>query len=415
MRILPARRSLLIMAAICMHAAQSDHSLPYCTKLVTHVSCVPDATARIGQESGARDSSCMLGDPLIVAPILPLQAPAMAADAVSRLSARAAYDMARAEASAAAEAAPAPPAEPPGGDGEEQQQHASTHEPDAPRHEEQATSRHQHSAPQASSSGGGEGQELQVSRLVLQAGAPLVAGLALLLWLWRRLRRRGQQEQLQAEAPVEEEPPPTLAVWASDFRREATPAGPRGPGLLQGLRCAVAENIPVVGAVMGCGVPALWEHMPQAEQSAGVVERLCTLGAEVVGQASCQPFNSPDSLGDNIRNPNGRFRCAGGGCSGGTAAVAAGAADVALASEYGGSAWVPAASMGLFCLATTPGVLGDCLPGVWCLQCGRVPCGATGMWKCGAWGWGCLSTRMVGLLVLALACVLMAPAHRPGR
>lgn len=115
------------------------------------------------------------------------------------------------------------------------------------------------------------------------------------------------------------------------------------------------------GAVVGCGVPGVWQQCPVASESAVVVRKLLNLGVSITGQGSSQPCNYP-TIGDNIRNPMGRYRIAGGGLSGAAVAVAVDDADLALGSDYLGSIRVPAACMGLYGFVCTPGTLGSYSP-----------------------------------------------------
>lgn len=115
------------------------------------------------------------------------------------------------------------------------------------------------------------------------------------------------------------------------------------------------------GAVVGCGMPTAWNQCTEATESAVVVKKLINLGVSITGQGSTQPCNYP-SLGDNIRNPVGRYRVAGGGLSGAAVAVAVDDADLAVGSDYLGSVRVPAACMGLYGFVCTPGTLGSHSP-----------------------------------------------------
>lgn len=115
------------------------------------------------------------------------------------------------------------------------------------------------------------------------------------------------------------------------------------------------------GAVLGCGLPSLWQQRPTASDPAPVIKKLLNLGVTIAGQGSTQPCNYP-TLGNNIRNPVGRFRVAGGGASGPAVAVALGEADVAVGSDFLGSVRLPAACLGLYAFVTTPGTLGSYEP-----------------------------------------------------
>ncbi|KAF8065916.1 RBM39 [Scenedesmus sp. PABB004] len=206
----------------------------------------------------------------------------------------------------------------------------------------------------AASAGGARGVWASAAPVALPAAAALAA-LAALRWL---LRRRGPRQPAAAAAPAEvAEPEPTLAVYASDFELPAAPgSSPRG-GIPEGVRCVVAEHVAVQGAALGCGLPELWPGRPVAAEHAPLVRKLLALGVGVAGQGSTQPLNFP-TLGDNVRNPAGRGRAAGGGATGAAAAVALGEAELALGSDFLGSLRLPAACMGLCAYVATPGALG---------------------------------------------------------
>lgn len=108
------------------------------------------------------------------------------------------------------------------------------------------------------------------------------------------------------------------------------------------------------GAVVGCGVPEVWHQCPVSSESALIVKKLLNLGISITGQGSIQPCNYP-TIGDNIRNPVGRFRVTGGGASGAAVAVALGDADIAVASDFLGSQRMPAACMGLYGFTASAG------------------------------------------------------------
>lgn len=111
------------------------------------------------------------------------------------------------------------------------------------------------------------------------------------------------------------------------------------------------------GAVVGCGVPKVWLQCPQAHEHAAIVRKLLAVGISISGQGSTQPCNYP-VIGDNIRNPVGRYRVAGGGSSGAAVAVAQGEADLAVGTDWLGSIRMPAACLGLYGFVFTPGAAG---------------------------------------------------------
>jgi hypothetical protein len=84
-----------------------------------------------------------------------------------------------------------------------------------------------------------------------------------------------------------------------------------------------------------------------ATSTAPVIRKLLNLGVTITGQGSIQPCNYP-TIGDTIRNPAAVSRVAGGGGSGAVVAVASGEADLAIASDFLGSARIPAACTGVF-------------------------------------------------------------------
>lgn len=126
--------------------------------------------------------------------------------------------------------------------------------------------------------------------------------------------------------------------------------GPRPP--LLGLPVAVKDNLDVAGVATGYGtrspeVPALFDSE--------VVRRLRGAGCVILGKTTMPelalwPFGP-------ARNPWDPTRTSGGSSSGSAAAVAAGLAPVATASDGGGSIRIPAAYSGLVGLKPTPGLV----------------------------------------------------------
>ena len=131
-----------------------------------------------------------------------------------------------------------------------------------------------------------------------------------------------------------------------------------GEGPLAGLRAAVKDNIAVAGMPVSNG-SRLAAYVPTAD--AVVVERLLDAGADVVGKLNMDDFAS-GGLGETSvfgapRNPVDPARSAGGSSGGTGAAVAAGAIDVGLAVDQGGSGRVPAAFCGVVSLKATQGLI----------------------------------------------------------
>jgi len=125
---------------------------------------------------------------------------------------------------------------------------------------------------------------------------------------------------------------------------------PDGP--LAGVRLAVKDVIDVAGQVTGAGNPAFAAGRAPATVHAASVQRLLDAGASVVGKTvldelaySLDGRNLHHGTPVNVAAPG---HLAGGSSSGSAAAVAAGEADLGLATDTGGSIRVPASYCGLF-------------------------------------------------------------------
>jgi amidase len=136
-----------------------------------------------------------------------------------------------------------------------------------------------------------------------------------------------------------------------------------GAGPLDGLTVAVKDMIAIEGHTSSFGHPR-WRatHAPSA-RTAPVVSRLLAAGASVAGLAKLDQlaYSLVGNAGEGTAPLNSQYpdRFTGGSSSGPAAAVAAGAADVGLGTDTGGSIRVPAASCGLFGLRPTHGLI-DC-------------------------------------------------------
>jgi amidase len=135
------------------------------------------------------------------------------------------------------------------------------------------------------------------------------------------------------------------------------------PGPLDGLTVAVKDMIAIEGHTSSFGHPR-WRatHAPST-RTAPVVSRLLAAGASVAGLAKLDQlaYSLIGNAGEGTAPLNSQYpdRFTGGSSSGPAAAVAAGAADVGLGTDTGGSIRVPAASCGLFGLRPTHGLI-DC-------------------------------------------------------
>lgn len=124
---------------------------------------------------------------------------------------------------------------------------------------------------------------------------------------------------------------------------------PTGP--LAHLRVAVKDNIDSAGARTGAGHPQWLESAPPAVSNASSLERLLAAGADLVGRAHCDELAwSMSGVNPHYGappNPAAPGHTCGGSSSGCASAVAAGAADIGLGTDTGGSIRVPASFCGL--------------------------------------------------------------------
>ena len=134
-----------------------------------------------------------------------------------------------------------------------------------------------------------------------------------------------------------------LGAWyvATDIRE--TDGGP-----LAGRTVAIKDNIMVAGVPMMNGSETVEGFVPSRD--ATVVTRLLAAGATITGKAVCEDLcfsgGSHTSRTGPVRNPWDPTRSAGGSSSGSAALVAAGAVDVALGGDQGGSVRIPSANCG---------------------------------------------------------------------
>ena len=138
-------------------------------------------------------------------------------------------------------------------------------------------------------------------------------------------------------------------------RYELAREGADGP--LAGFDVAVKDNTAVAGAPLSNGSRAFEGFVP--EDHAAVIDRLLDAGARLVGTTNMDelafgPTSETCAFGP-VENPRAAGHVAGGSSSGSAAAVAAGAVDLALGSDTGGSVRIPASYCGVVGLKPTVG------------------------------------------------------------
>lgn len=130
-------------------------------------------------------------------------------------------------------------------------------------------------------------------------------------------------------------------------------------GPLAGKKAAVKDNIFVAGLPLTNGSDFLADLV--ADFDAIAVTRLLEAGAEITGKAVCEYLcvsgGSATAAGGIVQNPRKPGYSAGGSSSGSAALVAAGAVDLALGTDQGGSVRIPASCCGVVGMKATLGVV----------------------------------------------------------
>ena len=135
------------------------------------------------------------------------------------------------------------------------------------------------------------------------------------------------------------------------------PGRPGGP--LGGLTVAVKDMYDIAGERTGGGCPAWLATQKPAARHATAVARVLDAGGTIMGKTVCDElFYSVSGINAHYgmpANPRAPGRIPGGSSSGSAAAVAAGACDLALGSDTGGSVRIPAALNGVWGIRTSTG------------------------------------------------------------
>lgn len=130
-------------------------------------------------------------------------------------------------------------------------------------------------------------------------------------------------------------------------------------GLLAGKTVAIKDNVCVAGVPMMNGTSVLEGYTPEVD--ATIVTRILDAGGTILGKATCESLcfsgGSHTSEPGPVRNPHDLTRSAGGSSSGSAALVAAGAVDMAIGGDQGGSIRIPSCWCGTYGLKATYGLV----------------------------------------------------------
>ena len=145
-----------------------------------------------------------------------------------------------------------------------------------------------------------------------------------------------------------------FGAWLLKCHIQGAPTGP-----LSGRKVAVKDNIFVADLPLTNGSDALSDLV--ADFDATTVDRLLNAGADIVGKTVCEYMclsgGSATSANGIVQNPRKPGYSTGGSSSGSAALVAAGAVDMALGTDQGGSVRIPASWTGVVGMKATRGVV----------------------------------------------------------
>ena len=131
------------------------------------------------------------------------------------------------------------------------------------------------------------------------------------------------------------------------------------PGPLAAVPFTVKDLIATRGVLSTAGSLILRDHVPA--WGATAVERLCAVGAVLLGKANCPEFGLAVHTGNRLfgetLSPLGPGLSPAGSSGGDASAVASGMAAFGIGTDYGGSIRVPAHCTGLAALRPTPGLI----------------------------------------------------------
>jgi len=152
--------------------------------------------------------------------------------------------------------------------------------------------------------------------------------------------------------PTAEENPYNAWAWRCSVKGAQN-------GKLKGRTVALKDNISLAGMPLRNGSAVLTGFIPN--EDATVVTRILDAGGEIIGKAVCENFcfsgGSHTSDGNPVRNPANPAYTTGGSSSGSGALVAAGAVDMALGGDQGGSIRIPSSWCGIVGLKPSHGLV----------------------------------------------------------
>ena len=141
------------------------------------------------------------------------------------------------------------------------------------------------------------------------------------------------------------------------YYKTSVKGAPRGK--LKGKTIALKDNVMLAGVPMMNGASTLEGYVPEVD--ATIVRRMLDAGGEILGKAHCEYFclsgGSHTNATGPVHNPHKRGYSAGGSSSGSAALVAAGAVDMAIGGDQGGSIRIPASFCGIYGMKPTHGLV----------------------------------------------------------
>lgn len=150
--------------------------------------------------------------------------------------------------------------------------------------------------------------------------------------------------------------PSRSAFVPHDLRQ---PLRTRADGPLAGLTIAVKDMYAIAGERCGAGNPDWLAAQAPAARHCPAVDKLLAAGGTIMGKTVCDEFfysvTGMNAHYGTPLNPRAPGRIPGGSSSGSASAVSAGACDLALGSDTGGSSRVPAANCGIYGIRVSHG------------------------------------------------------------